>query len=97
MASFGISKEGLQKRDDEAFCSDPEYLGMKKDNQFSFPENIFNDYLFLLTLLAPEVLEGQLYSKASDWWSFGILLFEMLTGLVTPEKGFLYTRLTKVC
>jgi len=31
--------------------------------------------------LAPEVLEGKGYGKAVDWWSFGTLMFEMLTGL----------------
>jgi len=31
--------------------------------------------------LAPEVLEGRGYTKAVDWWSFGTLMFEMLTGL----------------
>jgi serum/glucocorticoid-regulated kinase 2 len=31
--------------------------------------------------LAPEVLYGQGYTKVVDWWTFGILLFEMLTGL----------------
>jgi serine/threonine protein kinase len=31
--------------------------------------------------LAPEVLEGKGYTKAVDWWSFGTLVFEMLTGL----------------
>ena len=31
--------------------------------------------------LAPEVLEGNGYGKPVDWWSFGTLMYEMLTGL----------------
>jgi len=31
--------------------------------------------------LAPELLLGQGYNKTVDWWTFGILVFEMLTGL----------------
>ena len=31
--------------------------------------------------LAPELLLGQGYSKVVDWWTLGILIFEMLTGL----------------
>eukprot|EP01126_Amoeba_proteus_P002874 TRINITY_DN10931_c0_g1_i3.p1 TRINITY_DN10931_c0_g1~~TRINITY_DN10931_c0_g1_i3.p1 ORF type:complete len:296 (-),score=57.79 TRINITY_DN10931_c0_g1_i3:196-1083(-) len=31
--------------------------------------------------LAPEILEGKGYTKAVDWWSFGTLMYEMLTGL----------------
>jgi serine/threonine protein kinase len=30
--------------------------------------------------IAPELLKGQRYSAPVDWWSFGILLYEMITG-----------------
>jgi serine/threonine protein kinase len=31
--------------------------------------------------MAPEILLRQRYTKAVDWWAFGILLYEMLVGL----------------
>ena len=31
--------------------------------------------------IAPEMLQQKSYTKSVDWWSFGILLYEMLTGL----------------
>jgi len=31
--------------------------------------------------LAPEIIKGDNYTKAIDWWSVGTLLYEMLTGL----------------
>lgn len=30
--------------------------------------------------IAPELLKGNTYGKAADWWSFGILLYEMIGG-----------------
>jgi len=31
--------------------------------------------------LAPEILESESYTKAVDWWAFGVLITEMLMGL----------------
>jgi serum/glucocorticoid-regulated kinase 2 len=37
--------------------------------------------------LAPEILLGQGYGRAVDWWSLGILLFEMITGIPPFYSG----------
>ena len=36
--------------------------------------------------MAPEVVNGKGHSYAADWWSFGILMYEMLIGQ-TPFDG----------
>jgi len=31
--------------------------------------------------MAPEILKKQKYDFAVDWWSFGVLLYEMIIGV----------------
>ena len=37
--------------------------------------------------LAPEVLEGNGYSKAIDWWSFGTLMFEVRAQVIWSARS----------
>ncbi len=36
--------------------------------------------------MAPEILKEKPYTKAVDWWAFGVLIFELLLGR-SPFKG----------
>ena len=36
--------------------------------------------------ISPEIIQGSPFDAAADWWSFGVLLYEMVVG-ATPFNG----------
>ena len=48
---------------------------------FSFVCLLFLAHFLIFTNLAPEIITGEGHNKSADWWSYGILIFEMLCGI----------------
>lgn len=66
LADFGLAKM-LGEEVANSFCGTPEYLCKLK--------------YFLLYHLAPEMITGSGHDHTLDWWTLGILIYEMIVGI----------------
>lgn len=84
LTDFGLSKIGLMNSTDD----------LSGPNMKEVPSSVSNSQLNPDTLdktqrsavgtpdyLAPEILLGTEHGSAADWWSVGIILFELITGV----------------
>jgi serine/threonine protein kinase len=55
-------------------------MGLCRPADYNASENTKNVY-GVLPYIAPEILRGQKYTKAADIYSFGIIMYEMISGL----------------
>lgn len=66
-----LDREGYVKLADFGLCKEGIGFGDRTGTFCGTPE-----------FLAPEVLTQNSYTRAVDWWGFGVLIFEMLVGEV---------------
>lgn len=77
--------------DDKGFIALTDF-GLSKEN-VDVPDGA-KTFCGTAEYIAPELLKGLPYGKAVDWWGFGTLLYEMMTGQVCALRGSVMLRTT---
>lgn len=87
LTDFGLSKVGLISSTDDLSGPSVGDTGFVGDDEPKSPsssersERQKHSVVGTPDYLAPEILLGMGHSATADWWSVGVILFELLVGL----------------
>lgn len=83
ISDFGLSESGsLRKlKQEEKKKRMTQFVQKELSGKESSMEKKGNKIVGSPYFMSPEVLSGEAASVMSDWWSFGVLVFEVLTGI----------------
>lgn len=84
LSDFGLSKITNLTDDKQSICGTTPYMGMSILCQLEY-HGVIHKPVLPIHIAAPEILSGQPYNIAVDWWSLGIVMYLLSVGKVCYE------------